>query len=52
MTTTTKEYTIVQVVYLDADGFECIENVPVFGAIENSSRLEYLLSIGGEIIPN
>jgi len=45
------EYTIVHVRYYDAESWECIEAVPMFGSISNSRRLSYLLSIGGEIIP-
>lgn len=43
------EYTTVYVRYYDAEGWECIEEVPFFETI--SGRLAYLLSIGGEIIP-
>lgn len=45
------EYTIVHVRYFDEEGWECIEAVPMFGTVENSERLQYLLSIGGEVIP-
>ena len=45
------KYTIVQVLYTDSEGWECIEAVPLYGSILNSRRLCYLLSIGGEIIP-
>ena len=44
-------YKLVHVVYYDAEGWECIEAVPLFDSIENSNRLSYLLSIGGEILP-
>lgn len=45
------EYTIVHVCYRDAEGWECIEAVPMFGSVADSRRLSFLLSIGGEIIP-
>lgn len=37
----------VLVLYLDAYGEECIEQVPMY----DTERLADLLSIGGEIIP-
>ena len=43
------ENTIVHVRYYDAEGWECIEEVPFFG-LANNSRLSYLLAMGGEII--
>lgn len=46
------EYDLIHVRWYDPDGWECIEAVPFFGSIENSDRLSYLLSIGGEIIPD
>ena len=45
------KYTTVFVRYNDPEGWECIESVPLYGSILNSRRLCYLLSIGGEIIP-
>jgi hypothetical protein len=45
------KYTIVHVRYTDSEGWECIESVPLYGSILISRRLNYLLSIGGEIIP-
>ena len=45
------KYTIVHVHYTDSEGWECIEAVPLYGSILISRRLNYLLSIGGEIIP-
>lgn len=44
-------YEIVHVRYFDDEGMEYIEAVPYFGSVEDSKRLAYLLSIGGEIIP-